>query len=138
MLPFKAGEKTNHISRPTFKSNLSGKRLVFRLLPLLLLVLFLTACDADNPVIPPEICDAYADSLYTIQIIGGAAVVLGLALLAFKKALASIFPSQGAQTGAIALTVGMGVFLLTFATDWGTTMLSIFGLPDLYTLCGLG
>jgi hypothetical protein len=137
MLLFKTDEKTDRVSRLTFKSDLSGKRLVFRLLPLLLMLFVLAGCDADNPVIAPEICDAYEDALFTIQMIGGAALVIGLALLAIKKSLASIFPSQGAQTGAIAMTVGMGIFLLTFASEWGTTLLSIFGLPDMYTLCGL-
>lgn len=102
MLPFKAGEKTNHVSRLAFKSNFSGRRLsgqrpALHLLPLLLILIVLAACDADNPVIAPEICDAYEDALFTVQIIGGAAVVVGLALLAFKKTLASIFPSQGSD-----------------------------------------
>lgn len=143
MLPFKTGQKINTAARLAFKFNFpgrrfSGLRLALHLLPLLLLLIVLAACDADNPVIAPEICDAYEDALFTVQIIGGAAVVVGLALLAFKKTLASIFPSQGAQTGAIAMTVGTGIFLLTFSTEWGTTLLSIFGLPDMYTLCGLG
>lgn len=110
----------------------------FRIIPLLIALFFVVACDADAPDIPPEICDAYEDALFTIQLIGGAAIVVGIALIAFKKAIASILPSQGAQVGAIATSIGMGVFLLTFSSEWGTTILGIFGLPDMYTLCGLG
>ncbi len=132
-----SSQKQNDVSRLSFKPKLTFKRLIWRLLPILLTLIVLTACDASNPTIPTQICDAYEDALFTIQMAGGAAIVLGLALLAFKKTLGSIFPSQGAQTGAIATTVGMGIFLLTFSTAWGTTLLSIFGLPDMYTLCGL-
>jgi hypothetical protein len=113
-------------------------KLFFRILPLAIAALFIVGCDADAPDIPVEICDAYEDALFTIQIIGGAAIVIGIALVAFKKAIASIIPSQGAQVGAIATSIGMGIFLLTFSSEWGTTILGIFGLPDMYTLCGLG
>lgn len=113
-------------------------KLFFRVLPLVIAALFVIGCDADAPDIPVEICDAYEDALFTIQIMGGAAIVVGIALIAFKKAIASIIPSQGAQVGAIATSIGMGIFLLTFSSEWGTTILGIFGLPDMYTLCGLG
>ncbi|MBX3061015.1 MAG: hypothetical protein KF770_31540 [Anaerolineae bacterium] len=138
MFSFKDRKESNTTSSLSFQAPVAYRHLFWRLVPLLLLLLVITACDADNPTIPPEVCDAYEDTLFTVQVIGGAAIVVGLALLAFKKSLASIIPSQGAQTGAIATTIGLGVFLLTFSTEWGTTLLSVFGLPDMYTLCGLG
>lgn len=138
MFSFKNRKESNTTSSLSCKAPVAYRHLFWRLVPLLLLLLVITACDADNPTIPPEVCDAYEDTLFTVQVIGGAAIVVGLALLAFKKSLASIIPSQGAQTGAIATTIGLGVFLLTFSTEWGTTLLSVFGLPDMYTLCGLG
>ena len=127
-------KKTVPYAAPYRKFN----KLFFSILTLTIAALFIVGCDADAPDIPVEICDAYEDALYTIQIIGGAAIVIGIALVAFKKAIASIIPSQGAQVGAIATSIGMGIFLLTFSSEWGTTILSIFGLPDMYTLCGLG
>jgi hypothetical protein len=114
------------------------RRRIFQAIPILLTLLLVVACDADAPDIPQEICDAYEDALFTIQLGGGAAIVVGIAMIAFKKAIASIIPSQGAQVGAIATSIGVGIFLLTFSSQWGTTILGIFGLPDMYTLCGLG
>ena len=136
----KATFSTNKKKTVTYSANNHRKvsKLFYQLLPLIIVALFIVGCDADAPDIPVEICDAYEDALYTIQIIGGAAIVIGIALVAFKKAIASIIPSQGAQVGAIATSIGMGIFLLTFSSEWGTTILSIFGLPDMYTLCGLG
>ena len=128
-------KKTGHYSANNHRK---VSKLFFRILPLIIAALFVVGCDADAPDIPVEICDAYEDALFTIQIIGGAAIVIGIALVAFKKAIASIIPSQGAQVGAIATSIGMGIFLLTFSSEWGTTILCIFGLPDMYTLCGLG
>lgn len=123
----------------SYSSNhLKFRGFIFRVIPLLLMLLVVVACDADAPDIPTEICDAYEDTLFTIQLIGGAAIVVGIAMIAFKKAIASIIPAQGAQVGAIATSIGVGIFLLTFSSEWGTTILGIFGLPDMYTLCGLG
>jgi len=136
----KATFSTNKKKTAPYSGNNHRKvsKLFFRILPLIIAALFVVGCDADAPDIPVEICDAYEDALFTIQIIGGAAIVIGIALVAFKKAIASIIPSQGAQVGAIATSIGMGIFLLTFSSEWGTTILGIFGLPDMYTLCGLG
>ena len=136
----KATFPTNKKKTLTYSATYHRKvsKLFFRILPLIIAALFVAGCDADAPDIPVEICDAYEDALFTIQIIGGAAIVIGIALVAFKKAIASIIPSQGAQVGAIATSIGMGIFLLTFSSEWGTTILGIFGLPDMYTLCGLG
>ena len=100
-------------------------------------IIALSACSATATDIPPEICTAYEDVLFTIQLLGGVFVVVGILMMAFKKALSSIIPSQGAQTGAIATALGIGVVLLAFATQWGNQMLTIFALPNLYELCGL-
>ena len=137
----KATFSTNNKKKPVPYSAYNHRKvskLFLRILPLIIAAIFIVGCDADAPDIPVEICDAYEDALFTIQIIGGAAMVVGIALVAFKKAIASIIPSQGAQVGAIATSIGMGIFLLTFSSEWGTTILGIFGLPDMYTLCGLG
>lgn len=97
----------------------------------------LSACSASATDIPPEICTAYEDSLFTLQLIGGVGIVIGLAMLAFKKAISSFLPSQGAQTGAVASAIGVGVLLLTFSSSWGSQILTIFAIPDLFALCGL-
>ena len=41
------------------------------------------------------------------------------------------------QMGAVAGTIFGGLILLAFSTEIGVQILSGFGLPDLYTLCGL-
>ncbi|MCP4429081.1 MAG: hypothetical protein GY803_31735 [Chloroflexi bacterium] len=111
---------------------------VRRLMSLLMVLMFiLTSCSSAGGDIPPELCTAYGDLLYTLQLAGGAFIVLGLIILAAKKALSSFIPSQGAQTGAIIISIFIGVAFLAFSTEWGTTVLGIFGLPDLYTECGL-
>jgi hypothetical protein len=104
---------------------------------LLVLMFVLTSCSSAGGDIPPELCTAYGDLLYTLQLTGGAFIVLGLIILAAKKALSSFIPSQGAQTGAIIIAIAIGVAFLAFSTEWGTTVLGIFGLPDLYAECGL-
>lgn len=114
---------------------LQGKHL----LPLLfaVLVIMLSAC-ASGEAPPAAICDTYSRALFTTQIMGGAAVILGLAVLGFKKNLSAILPTQGAQTGAIASSIGLGLILLAFSTDIGNQILTGFGIESLYTLCGLG
>lgn len=97
----------------------------------------LSACSSGDPM-PPELCTAYGDSLYTFQLAGGVLIVLGIALMAFKKTLSSFLPNQGAQVGTIASAIAAGVLLLTFSSDWGSRILTIFALPDMFTLCGLG
>lgn len=107
-----------------------------RLLQLALLVLLLAACAPGEPP-PPAICDTYERALFTTQLMGGAAVILGLAVLGFRKNLSAILPSQGAQIGAVAASVGLGLILLAFSTDIGNQILTGFGIESLYTLCGL-
>jgi len=107
--------------------------------PLLLAVLLLTSLSAcapgDTP--PAAICDTYNRALFTTQLMGGAAVLLGLAVLGFRKNLSAILPSQSAQLGAVAGSVFLGLILLAFSTDIGNQILTGFGIESLYTLCGL-
>lgn len=108
-----------------------------RLLPFALLLTMLAAC-APGEAPPASICDTYDRALFTTQLLGGAAIILGLAVLGFKKNLSAILPSQGAQVGAVAGSVGLGLVLLAFSTDIGNQILTGFGIESLYTLCGLG
>ncbi len=101
------------------------------------LMFALSSCAAGEAP-PAAICDTYDRALFTTQIMGGAAVILGLAVLGFKKNLSAILPTQGAQTGAIASSIGLGLILLAFSTDIGNQILTGFGIESLYTLCGLG
>ena len=111
---------------------------VRHLMSLLLALMFiLTSCSSAGGDIPPELCTAYGDLLYTLQLAGGAFIVLGLIILAAKKALSSFIPSQGAQIGAIIISIVIGIGFLAFSSEWGTRVLGIFSLPDLYTECGL-
>lgn len=110
-----------------------------QLLPVLALavvMVLLAACAPGEPP-PPAICDTYERALFTTQLMGGAAVILGLAVLGFKKNLSAILPSQGAQIGAVAASVALGLILLAFSTDIGNQILTGFGLESLFTLCGL-
>lgn len=102
----------------------------------LMLLFGLSAC-APGETPPAAICDTYNRALFTTQLIGGAAVLLGLAVLGFRKNLASIVPSEGAQVGTIAVSVTIGLILLAFSTDIGNQILTGFGIESLYTLCGL-
>lgn len=101
-----------------------------------LILLLLGAC-APGDVPPAAICDTYNRALFTTQLMGGAAVLLGLAVLGFRKNLTAILPSQGAQIGAVASSVGVGMALLAFSTDIGNQILTGFGIQSLYVLCGL-
>jgi hypothetical protein len=108
--------------------------------PFLLFVLLaaiMTAC-APGEAPPPEICDTYDRAIFTTQLAGGAALLLGLTVLGFRKNLAAILPSQGAQIGAVAGSIGLGLILLAFSTDIGNQILTGFGIESMYTLCGLG
>ena len=87
---------------------------------------------------PAAICDTYNRALFTTQLMGGASVLLGLAILGFRKNLSAILPSQGAQIGAVAGSVFLGLILLAFSTDIGNQILTGFGIESMYTLCGLG
>lgn len=108
-----------------------------RLASIVLLLVLLSACAPGEP--PPDaICDTYDRALFTTQLMGGASVLLGLAVLGFKKNLAAILPSQGAQVGAVAGSVGLGLILLAFSTDIGNQILTGFSIESMYTLCGLG
>ena len=102
-----------------------------------LLMAALVAC-APGEAPPPAICDTYDRALFTTQLMGGAAVLLGLAILGFRKNMSAILPSQSAQVGAVAGSVFLGLILLAFSTDIGNQILIGFGLESLYTLCGLG
>jgi hypothetical protein len=102
----------------------------------LLLALFVACAPGDAP--PPALCDTYGRSLFTTQLLGGAAVLLGLAVLGFRKNISAILPSQGIQVGAVAGALALGLSLLAFSTDVGNQILLGFGLDSLYTMCGLG
>ncbi len=122
---------------PTYHSG-TYRRWV-RLAPVVVLamVLLVLAGCAEGEAPPEAICDTYGRSLFTAQLIGGALLILALAVLGFKKQAAAIIPTQGAQVGAIAGTVFGGLILLAFSTEIGVQILTGFGLPDLFTLCGL-
>ncbi len=105
------------------------------LLATLFLVLLNSCAPGDAP--PPGVCDTYSRSLFTTQLLGGAAVLLGLAVLGFRKNVSAILPSQGMQVGAVAGALALGLSLLAFSTDVGNQILTGFGLESLYTLCGL-
>lgn len=134
------GEQKEHIPRSLRLTGVcAGRRWprLSRFLPFALLLAILAAC-APGETPPAAICDTYDRALFTTQLIGGAAVLLGLAVLGFRKNLASILPSEGAQIGAVASSVGVGLILLAFSTDIGNQILTGFGIESLYTLCGLG
>ncbi len=101
------------------------------------LMLFVLAACAPGDVPPTAICDTYGRAMFTTQLMGGAAVLLGLAVLGFRKNLSAILPSQGAQIGTVAGSVGLGLILMAFSTDIGNQVLTGFGIQSLYTLCGL-
>jgi hypothetical protein len=100
-------------------------------------MVILAACAPGEPP-PPAICDTYERSLFTVQLMGGATLLLALAVVGFKKNVSAILPSQGAQLGAVVGAVVIGLILLAFSTDIGNQILTGFGLESLYTLCGLG
>ena len=104
---------------------------------LLVLMFALTSCSSAGGDIPPELCTAYGDLLYTLQLTGGAFIFLAFLILAAKKALSSFIPSQGAQTGAMVISIGIGAIFLAFSTEWGSTVLALINVPDMYTECGL-
>lgn len=108
-----------------------------RFLPVALLLVALASC-APGEAPPAAICDTYNRALFTTQLMGGASVLLGLAILGFRKNLSAILPSQGAQVGAVAGSVFLGLILLAFSTDIGNQILTGFGIESMYTLCGLG
>ena len=126
--PLRTGRYTNRLRRPR-PSHIA--------LPFVLLMAILAAC-APGEAPPAAICDTYDRALFTTQLMGGAAVLLGLAVLGFRKNLTAILPSQGAQIGAVAGSVGLGLILLAFSTDIGNQILTGFAIESLYTLCGLG
>jgi hypothetical protein len=108
-----------------------------KVLLLSLLLTILAACAPDDT--PPDaICDVFNRSIFTVQLVGGAAILLGLAVLGFRKNMTAIFPNQGAQLGSVAGSVGLGLILLAFSTDIGNQILLGFNIESLYTLCGLG
>ena len=112
-------------------------RLIRRVLPIMLLLVVVLAGCAEGDPPPAAVCDTYDRGLYTAQLMGGALLILAVAILGFKKQVAAIIPTQGAQVGAIAGTVFGGLILLAFSTEIGVQILTGFGIPDLFTLCGL-
>ena len=119
-----------------FKLSYSAlQQLLKRFAPLLLICLMTACASGDTP--PAAICDTYDRALFTTQLLGGAALLLGLALLGFRKNLVAILPSEGVQIGATASAIITGLILLAFSTDIGNQILTGFGLPSLYTACGL-
>ena len=108
-----------------------------RIVPVLILLLvFLSACaEGESP--PQAMCDVIGRFIYTVGLFGGGLVIIGLLLLGFKKNLSSVLPSQGAQTAAIAGSIGMGLILVAFGTDIGDQIVTAFSLPSLIELCGL-
>lgn len=127
---------TPSIERQTNQAD-SRRFLFFRFAPALLLLAFLAGC-APGEAPPAAICDTYDRALFTTQLMGGASMLLGLAILGFRKNLSAILPSQSAQIGAVAGSVFLGLILLAFSTDIGNQILTGFGIESLYTLCGLG
>lgn len=147
MLPMQP-EKENSMTRMTgslaapnpqtsrFTRRLRGPQPVQVVLFALLLIVLAACAPGEAP--PAAICDTYDRALFTTQLMGGAAIILGLAVLGFKKNLSAILPSQGAQLGTVAGSVGLGLILIAFSTDIGNQILTGFGIESLYTLCGLG
>ncbi len=123
----------NNLNRIRSKRARRGTRVI----PFAILMFTLVSC-ASGETPPAAICDTYDRALFTTQLMGGAAVILGLAILGFKKNLSAILPTQGAQMGSVAGSVGLGLILLAFSTDIGNQILTGFGIESLYTLCGLG
>ncbi|MGB1249616.1 MAG: hypothetical protein ACPG8W_03220 [Candidatus Promineifilaceae bacterium] len=121
---------------PTVHSTQRLRHLI-RFSPLFLLMFIINACAAGEAP-PAAICDTYDRALFTTQLMGGAAVLLGLAILGFRKNLAAIFPNQGSQIASVAGSVFLGLILLAFSTDIGNQILTGFGIESLYILCGLG
>ncbi|MCC6602872.1 MAG: hypothetical protein IT327_06660 [Anaerolineae bacterium] len=128
--------KSKKTMSKSFQTKMPGRHWR-RLLPLALLVAFLSAC-APGEAPPEAICDTYNRALFTTQLVGGASVLLGLAMLGLRKNLTAILPSQGAQLGAVAGSVALGLILLAFSTDIGNQILTGFSIESMYTLCGLG
>ena len=118
------------------KSNPRSQRSV-RLFPIFLLLAILVGC-APGEAPPAAICDTYGRALFTTQLMGGASMLLGLAVLGFRKNVSAILPSQSAQIGAVAGSIFLGLILLAFSTDIGNQILTGFGIESLYTLCALG
>ncbi len=108
-----------------------------RLVPVLaLLAAVLAGCAPGDPI-PPQICDTYNRTVFTAQLIGAAMLIVALAVLGFKKQAAAVLPTQGAQIGTVAGTIFGGLILLAFSTQLGGQIIAGFGLPNMWTLCGL-
>lgn len=121
--------------RPPFRGGRGLSRLN-RWLTLTTLMVILAAC-APGDAPPDAICDTYNRALFTVQLMGGATVLLGLAVLGFRKNLSAILPSQGAQVGAVAASIIVGMILMAFSTEIGNQILLGFGIESLYINCGL-
>jgi hypothetical protein len=105
---------------------------------LIALTLVALAACAPGEAPPTAVCDTYDRALFTTQLMGGASLILAVALLGLKKNLSTIVPTMGSQTGAVAASMMLGLILLAFSTDIGNQILTGFGVESLYTLCGLG
>jgi hypothetical protein len=104
---------------------------------LALLAIIVTAC-APGEAPPPAVCDFYDRLMFTTLLLGGAALILGIALMGLKKNISAIIPSQAVQMGSGAISIFLGVVLMAFSTDIGNQILAAGGIESLYILCGLG
>ena len=100
------------------------------------LLVVLAACSPTDPI-PPAICNFYTRSVFTIRLIGGFSLIVGLAIIGLRKNLSAVMPSQGMQMGSAALALLIGVVLLALTTEIGGQILTGLGLPDIVTLCPL-
>jgi hypothetical protein len=96
----------------------------------------MTAC-APGEVPPPAVCDFYERLMFTTLLLGGAAVILGIALMGLRKNISAIMPSQAVQMGAGVMSIFIGFVLMAFSVDIGNQVLAAGGIESLYILCGL-
>ena len=110
-------------------------KLFYQLLPLIIAVFFIVGCDADAPDIPVEICDAYEDALFTIQIIGGAAIVIGIVRILRGWPLS--FFILGGYGLVMLMTLVAPKEIIGLAYDLGGVTTSTVTVP-LVTVLGVG
>lgn len=119
------------------RARLPRARTLRKLLPLLaVLLVVLAACSPTDPI-PPTICNFYTRSVFTIRLVGGFSLIVGLAIIGLRKNLSAVLPSEGIQMGSAAIALLIGVVLLSLTTEIGGQVLTGLGLPDIVTLCPL-